>query len=69
MWVEVPDIGLSSIEFCKRIFIEKNIRFMPGEYFGPSGKKFIRMSLAGDNDQIIEAVARISSFASSLRSH
>jgi len=61
-WVPVWQLGLSGRAFVEGLLREKNVLLTPGEPFGPSGAGYVRLSYAGDDGRLHEALNRLSDF-------
>ena len=61
--VDVRLTGLDSDEFSRRLLDEERVAVVPGEAFGEAGRGFVRLSYAGDADDLREGVARLRAFA------
>jgi aspartate/methionine/tyrosine aminotransferase len=59
LWVPVGDLGVSGREFATRLLTEKRVRVTPGDLFGPSGSKHIRLSFAGEEGRLFEGLTRL----------
>ena len=60
---KIPEkFGDDDFEFCRRIAREAKVGTMPGSAFGKSGKGYFRLSYATSEDNIKEAVKRITKF-------
>jgi LL-diaminopimelate aminotransferase len=64
-WVKVPD-GYTSTEFTKVLLEQIGVVVTPGTGYGPSGEGYIRMSLTVPDDEIKEAVERLSKWKVNL---
>ena len=62
-FVDVRLTGLDSGEFADRLLDEERVAVVPGEAFGEEGRGFVRLSYAGDADELREGVARLRAFA------
>lgn len=62
-FVDVRLTGLDSGEFADRLLTEEHVAVVPGEAFGEEGRGFVRLSYAGDADELREGVARLRVFA------
>lgn len=62
-FVDVRLTGLDSDEFSRRLLDEERVAVVPGEAFGEEGRGFVRLSYAGDADELREGVARLRAFA------
>lgn len=61
--VDVRPTGLDSATFSKRLLEEAHVAVVPGEAFGKEGSGFVRLSYAGDPNDIREGVTRMRDFA------
>lgn len=61
-WVPVGDLGCDGREFAVELRKEQRVLVWPGEHFGPSGKKFIRLSIATDEGRLREGLTRLADF-------
>ncbi len=59
--------GLSSAEFCNRLLDEQHVVCIPGSAFGACGEGDMRMAYTCSEDNIVEAIRRISEFCATLR--
>jgi len=59
IWAKIPDGYVDSYEFADKILNEFAVFITPGMIFGSNGQKYIRISLASKEDDLIEANARI----------
>ena len=59
MWVRVPD-GYTSSEYATKVLEEAHVIVAPGNAYGPKdGEGYFRISLACDDDRIVEALDRM----------
>ena len=65
-WINISNSGLSGKEFSKSLLKEYKLGVMPGYLFGDSGKDFVRISFATDDNSVDEGMKRIQQF---LRKH
>ncbi|VAW64775.1 N-succinyl-L,L-diaminopimelate aminotransferase, type 2 [hydrothermal vent metagenome] len=69
LWPQTP---IDSTQFAKKLFAEKNITVLPGQYLSRQahgidpGKKHIRMALVAPFDETIDAAERIKDFLQTL---
>jgi len=61
-WLPVSDLGCDGREFAMELRKEQRVLVWPGEHFGPSGKKFIRLSIATDEGRFREGLTRLGEF-------
>ncbi len=64
--VGVSGTGLTSDEFSKRLYDQEGVSVLDGGTFGASARNTIRISFAGDRDDVLEGVARIKRFTERL---
>ncbi|WP_020472941.1 pyridoxal phosphate-dependent aminotransferase [Zavarzinella formosa] len=60
-WTPVPT-GETSRAFAQRLLTETGVLVNPGEVFGPSGSRFVRISFAVDEGRLREGMARLEGF-------
>jgi LL-diaminopimelate aminotransferase len=65
VWAKVP-VGYTSAEFAEKVLTEAHVIVTPGSGYGPDGEGYIRISLTTPDNQLLEAVRRISASTSSL---
>jgi aspartate aminotransferase len=58
-WVNVAGTGIPTVELCRLLLEEAGVAGIAGEAFGPTGKDFIRFSLANSTQLLTEAAERI----------
>ena len=62
-WQPCPPEALADpMAFCLRLRDEGGVVVVPGSAFGEGGRGFIRLSYAGEPDQIREGVRRLAAF-------
>lgn len=67
-----PDIrptGLDSTTFCETFLKEEKVAIVPGNAFGACGEGYVRISYASSMDNIREAMARLTAFATRRIQH
>jgi aminotransferase len=64
----IKSSGLTSEQFCERLLSEKKVAVVPGTAFGSCGEGFVRISYSYSIKHITEALKRIESFLSDLKS-
>lgn len=52
IWAKIPNTANSCEEFCAKLLNEKQILFTPGTAFGKNGKRYVRISICINIDQI-----------------
>ena len=60
LWIDVKCKDSSA--FAKKLLIEEKVAVAPGSTFGPSGRHYIRISLASPQESIQEGLTRLTSF-------
>lgn len=55
--------GMDADAFAMGLLREQHVAVVPGTAFGAAGKGFVRLSYAGDKDEIAEAMRRMVAFA------
>ena len=75
LWAKVDKlVGISDIEFAKRLYAEYNVTVLPGSYLGREahginpGQNRIRMALVAEVEECLEAAQRIVEFTKKLSS-
>ncbi len=59
--------GLDGEEFANRLLHEQKVAVVPGTAFGEAGKNHVRCSYATSQENLSEAIARITAFVKSLK--
>jgi len=62
LWLPVQSFNMTGREFAERLLKEQQVLVGPGEAFGPSGSRFVRLSVAGDDGRLREGLGRIAKF-------
>ncbi|WP_142111755.1 pyridoxal phosphate-dependent aminotransferase [Rarobacter incanus] len=62
-FVDVTGTGLTSQRFADLLLEEERVAVIPGEAFGAAGAGFVRISYAGDDQEIREGMRRIVEFS------
>ncbi|MFO7736469.1 MAG: pyridoxal phosphate-dependent aminotransferase [bacterium] len=62
IWAKLPPPYYDGVEFAEKLFAEEAVAVVPGIHFSPEANQFIRINIAQETDEIIEAACRISSF-------
>ena len=66
-WVPVSPLGKTGREFAQSLLEEKRVLVGPGDVFGASGSKFIRISYAIEEGRLREGLSRIGEYVNELR--
>ncbi len=64
MFCDISGTGLGSVEFAKRLLVDKKVAVIPGEAFGRDD--FVRISFAASEKVLKEGISRILSWTDSL---
>lgn len=60
LWLDVSHVSGGNVsEWTLRFLDEQKVALAPGSAFGPHGEGWVRISLAGDRAQLLEALSRI----------
>ncbi len=66
LWIDGREFSSSSLEFAKRLLLEKKVAVAPGDTFGESGEGFVRISICRRREDVIEGVRRIAEWKEKL---
>lgn len=61
-WVPIHDLGYTGRDFAEELRQDHKVLVWPGEFFGPSGAGFIRLSYASDEGRLREGLTRLAEF-------
>ncbi len=61
-WVPVDRFKMTGREFAKKVLEEQGVLLWPGEFFGPSGATYVRISHAVDEGRLRQGLTRINHF-------
>ena len=59
LWASIPESYESSLDFARELLQQTGIVVTPGESFGSQGKRYVRLALVQDEEDIIEAAKRL----------
>jgi aspartate/methionine/tyrosine aminotransferase len=59
VWMPVPDAWHSGRALADALLAMHRVRVLPGELFGPSGARFVRLSLLTDDGRLEEGLTRL----------
>jgi aspartate/methionine/tyrosine aminotransferase len=68
LWISIEHLGVTGREFSRQLLGAKRVLVNPGEPFGPSGERHIRLSFALEEGRLREGIQRLSEFMEELRS-
>lgn len=66
-WANLGDIGMSSLDFCKRGVVDNAILFFPGSMYGEEWDGYIRISFLAPIDQLEKALDRFKALYRSVK--
>lgn len=67
MMLDVHQAGAGDVDFALWLLDEFGVSVAPGSVFGPSGRGWVRISLAAEDDAIVEGVERIAAAVEAKR--
>ena len=63
----IRNTGMNSEEFCEKLLWSQKVAGVPGDAFGELGQGYMRCSYAASNENILEALRRITLFMEEIR--
>lgn len=63
LWGRIPDTCADAEQLTERVLHEAEVFITPGFIFGPSGRRYVRISLCAKKEQLAEALDRITKTA------
>jgi aminotransferase len=67
IFVNIKELGMSSMEFAEYLLDEAGIAMVPGTAFGESGEGYVRLSYANSYENLVEACDKIKTAVDKLR--
>jgi len=67
IWAKLAGLGLDGRAFAERLRQEHKVLVCPGEFFGPTGNDFIRLSFATEDGRLREGLTRIAAFVNGVK--
>src|SRR5262249_27277091 len=61
-WVPVHEFGAGGREWAERLLRASKVLVTPGDYFGPSGAGYVRISYAAEDGRLREGLSRLAEF-------
>jgi aminotransferase len=61
-WIAIDRFGVTSLEFAHGLLASQKVVLMPGENFGPSGSRHVRISYAASQAKLEEGCRRLRRF-------
>jgi aspartate/methionine/tyrosine aminotransferase len=68
IWLPVGELGLTGREFAERLLRTKKVVVWPGDYFGPSGTDYVRISYLEEDGRLRRGLSLLGDFIGELRS-
>jgi aspartate/methionine/tyrosine aminotransferase len=68
-WAPVWQLGQSGRAFAEELLREKRVQVTPGDWFGPSGPGYIRLSYAGEDGRLQEGLNRLAEYVQGLETN
>lgn len=65
-YVNIGRTGVRADDFANRLLTQHRVAVCPGTCFGPAGEKYIRLSIAGPERDVIEGCSRLVRFVEGL---
>lgn len=62
LFVDIRETHLCDQEFCERLLREQHTALTPGKSFGPGFDRYVRVSISGPEDEVLEGVRRLVKF-------
>lgn len=69
LWCDVASCGLDSYSFARKLLEEEKVALAPGSAFGTGPDHYVRISLATQEAQLMEAIDRFVAFVSRHKTH
>ena len=66
LWGRIPEQYTDAEELTERVLHQARVFIVPGFIFGSNGKRYIRISLCANEENIKEALCRIKNVISEL---
>lgn len=66
-WIPIDRFRMTSLEFAHAFLESERVLLMPGENFGPSGPRHVRISYAATQAKLDEGLSRLERFLDTLR--
>lgn len=65
-WIPVHRWGMTGLQFAHRLLEDQQVLLMPGDDFGPSGERHVRLSYATDPQELDEGLDRLGTLLAGL---
>lgn len=66
VFASVSELGVNGLEFAKHVLKHGKVAVTPGDFFGPAGTNFVRLTFAKDRDSLSQAMNGIQAAAAML---
>ncbi|MGD9849835.1 MAG: pyridoxal phosphate-dependent aminotransferase [Nitrospirales bacterium] len=67
LFIHIQDTHLNAQEFCERLLQERETALTPGNSFGPGLGSFVRASVSGPEEDVLEGIRRLVHFGLEAR--
>ncbi len=67
LFIKLPDINLSDVEFCNKLLNEYNTCMVPGSAFGKSGSGYVRVSFANELETVKSGLKQVNELINNLK--
>ncbi len=62
VFFDISKYNMTSLEFCDKLLYEYKVALIPGEYFLGEHKDYVRLSYAGDVEEVLFAIMTLAEF-------
>ncbi len=63
LFIEIKNTNLSDHEFCQELLEKHQVALTPGSSFGPGLESYVRVSVSGKKEEVLEGIQRVAHFA------
>ena len=67
LFIHIGETRLNAYEFCEKLLQERQTALTPGNSFGPGLDAFVRASVSGPEDEVLEGIGRLVDFSLEAR--
>jgi aspartate/methionine/tyrosine aminotransferase len=67
LFIDIKNTKLSDHEFCQRLLQEEHTALTPGSSFGRDYGSYVRASVSGHKEEVLEGIARLVRFGSQAK--
>ena len=61
-FIDVSETGMTGNEFAENLLEKAHVILVPGDTFGPEGKKYVRLVFAASEEKIRAGIGRIAEY-------